>query len=673
MADTNSTLARGLQPARALSTAASASRTPLSHPAPAVPPVSRLPAATIRRLGAGQVITGVESVVKELVENALDAGATAISVHLVKHGAQSLTVTDNGSGIAPADFDQIAKRHHTSKIACFDDLESIRSLGFRGEALYSIAAMSQALEITTKTSHDALATTLNLDQQGDVKSTKVAPGNVGTSVTVRALFFSFPVRRLILVKHQPDIKSLLHQYALAHPAVRFSLRDDKNESWTKAASPSVMAALAAVYGRQVAAQCQEHALPAGPDESWRDLGIALPEGTEIRLILPKPDADLAVLANLPAHHMVIGRPLTLIKALTAALKSLFTTAFQSGKLFHVLNLHLDPQYYEVNLNPSKTTFVSELEPQLAAAVEALVKRALPVVHPLPLALPMPHPLPRVALPSAHPPPQPVTPPTLPVVSKTTARHLTPAPVPLRLAAKRPADKVPTDPRVPQRVRLASHDYGNRGSRPLVSRPSTSARAPTVPAAWNQASIDVLGLLRRAAPGYIAPHDVEDRAEDRGGALLPLTPGPAPTPTSDRNARGAAAGGGGRHGNGGRDRGGFGRALGEQARPTPDSTSQAPLFPLGSVPVPVPHQMRLDAFMVPRGSGEALPHAFAQRYAAVECPAVHATAAHTVARLVGTVDMDGAAMDVGMVGPALVTQRGDTQVAVLCTACWTRFL
>ncbi|KNE57180.1 hypothetical protein AMAG_02925 [Allomyces macrogynus ATCC 38327] len=376
MADTGSTSAWG-PPSRApTSAAASTSTATSSHPARGTTPhVSGLPAATIRRLGAGQVITGVESAAKEPIENALDAGGTVISVHLIKHGAQSLVLThvvnvvatDNGSGIAPVDFDQIAKRHHTSKIARYEVLESnttlvpsyersslARSFGFTvlivnpilGEALYSLAAVSEAPEITTKTKRDALATTLQLYQHGNVKSTKAAPGNVGTSLTVRALIFAFPERSeaaCVLVKHKPDIKTLLHRDALAHPAVRFSLREGK-KSWIKAASPSAMATLAAVYGRQVAAQCQELALPAGPDESWR---------------------DLAVLTNIPVHHILSGRPLTPIKAVTTALKPLFLAAFRAPKIFHVLNLHLDPHYYDENLDPSKATFVSELEPHLA--------------------------------------------------------------------------------------------------------------------------------------------------------------------------------------------------------------------------------------------------------------------------------------------------------------------
>ncbi|KAJ3366500.1 hypothetical protein GGF32_005502 [Allomyces javanicus] len=546
MADTNSASARG-QPVRAPSVAASTPSTASPHPARAAAHVSRLPAATIRRLGAGQVITGVESAVKELVENALDAGATAISVHLVKHGAQSLAVIDNGSGIAPADFDQIAKRHHTSKIARFEDLESTTTLGFRGEALYSLAAVSQALDITTKVKHDALATTLQLDQHGNVKSTKVAPGNVGTSVTVRALFFSFPVRRQVLVKKKPDIKTLLHRYALAHPAVRFSLRDDK-ESWTKAASPSVMQAVAAIYGRQVAAQCQELALPTGPNESWRDLGIALPEGTEIRLILPKSDADTATLASLPAHHFVTGRPVTPIKAITAVLKPLFTTAFHSTKLFHVLHLHLDPHYYDVNLDPSKTTFVSELEPHLAIAVESLAKRALPAPR-RPVTPPPPPPVePRAVTRTLLLTPVPSSPlaparamavgPARAAAAPTTQVH---APVPFRLAAKRPADKGATDPRAPQRVRRANNNGGDEPRPPLPS-PRTPARAMAVPAASDHTNLGTMGLTaaQRAALGYVAPRDAEDGTVHAGPPPPPPPPVPTATPTSTPPIRGGKA-------------------------------------------------------------------------------------------------------------------------------------
>ncbi|KAJ3373293.1 hypothetical protein GGF31_000726 [Allomyces arbusculus] len=678
MADTHSTPAPG-QPARAPTAETTTSSTTPLHPARAATHVSHLPAATIRRLGAGQVITGVESAVKELVENALDAGATAISVHLVKHGAQSLAVMDNGSGIAPADFGQVAKRHHTSKIARFEDLESTTTLGFRGEALYSLAAVSQALEITTKTKHDALATTLQLDQHGNVKSTKAAPGNVGTSVTVRALFFAFP----ILVKQKPDIKILLHRYALAHPAVRFSLRDDK-ESWTKASSSSVMTALAAVYGRQVAAQCQDLVLPARPDESWRNLGISLPGGTEIRLILPKPDADLAFLANLPAHYVLSGRPLMPIKSATAALKPLFTAAFRTTMIFHVLHLHLDPHYYDVNFDPSKATFVSELEPHLATAVEMLVKRALPAPQ-----RPVTPPPPAAAVDSttttaAHlftlAPSSPLAPARS--VGVSTARTTAPpttqpdAPVPFRLTAKRPADNEGlTDSRAPQRARRA--DDNNDAGPPLLAPPRTPARAVPVPAAPIHENLGARGLspAQRAALRSVAPRDVEENGEERAG------PPPVPTPTSapaqggqdssrwSARGQGGGSGSGGGGWSGGRGRGGPRRAWGGLSRPITGDAGSAPLFPLDVAPDP--RQMRINAFLVPRDGSQAAP--MQMHAAAAECPAVHATASHNAAHRIGTADVGGAAMDVGMVGPVLVARRGDAQVAVLCTACWTRFL
>ncbi|XP_038277620.1 PMS1 protein homolog 1 isoform X6 [Caretta caretta] len=138
--------------------------------------MKQLPAETVRLLSSSQVITSVVSVVKELIENSLDANATSIDVKLENYGFDKIEVRDNGDGIKAADVPVMAVKHYTSKISCPEDLESLTTYGFRGEALGSICCISEVL-ITTKTAADDFSTQYILDSSGHVTSQK--PSHLG--------------------------------------------------------------------------------------------------------------------------------------------------------------------------------------------------------------------------------------------------------------------------------------------------------------------------------------------------------------------------------------------------------------------------------------------------------------------------------------------------------------
>ncbi|KAL4066549.1 DNA mismatch repair protein MutL [Scleroderma citrinum] len=175
---------------------------------------------SVHRITSGQVIVDLQSAIKELVENALDAGASTIDVRFQNYGLKAIEVVDNGTGIPSQDYDSIALKHYTSKLSSFDDLTRVLTFGFRGEALSSLCALSDGVTVTTATASDTpMGTILEIDRNGRVKSRngKVARQR-GTTVAVSTLFKPLPVRRKELER---NIKrefhktlNLLYAYAL---------------------------------------------------------------------------------------------------------------------------------------------------------------------------------------------------------------------------------------------------------------------------------------------------------------------------------------------------------------------------------------------------------------------------------------------------------------------------
>lgn len=163
----------------------------------------------------------------ELVENALDAGATSIEVRFKNNGLDSIEVQDNGCGIAPEDFDTIALKHYTSKLSTYDDLTSLQTFGFRGEALSSLCALSRFHIVTARTVDGSKGTKLEFEQSGKLKGTSVIAAKQGTLVVVDSLFYNLPVRRKELEKtikrEYNKVLALLNAYACISTNVKFSV------------------------------------------------------------------------------------------------------------------------------------------------------------------------------------------------------------------------------------------------------------------------------------------------------------------------------------------------------------------------------------------------------------------------------------------------------------------
>ncbi|MCJ7669399.1 MAG: DNA mismatch repair endonuclease MutL [Dehalococcoidia bacterium] len=216
-------------------------------------PIKVLATEVVSKIAAGEVIERPASVVKELIENSLDAGTTQIAVEAQGGGVELIRVSDNGAGIPASELELAFHRYATSKIGNLDDLEKISSLGFRGEALPSIAAVAE-VEISTQTSSDPIGSYMYL-KKGEVVRRESRARSQGTTVTVHRLFRYFPARLKFLKSANTEnshIAHLVSQYALAFPEVKFSLILDKRQSLRTTGNGDLREVVNEIYGSELA-------------------------------------------------------------------------------------------------------------------------------------------------------------------------------------------------------------------------------------------------------------------------------------------------------------------------------------------------------------------------------------------------------------------------------------
>ncbi|KAI6785993.1 DNA mismatch repair protein MutL [Emericellopsis cladophorae] len=227
--------------------------------------IAKLNFDTVRLLGSSVTISDPPSLVKELLDNAIDAGATTIEVLISPNTADRIHVRDNGAGIPAEDLASLGKRAHTSKLRCFEDLVGTRTLGFRGEALASANAVSKGgLKITTKTSADSVATKVTLNSRGGgVAEQKPVPAPQGTTVLVEGLFDNIAVRKQQAIRESRKAlartRDLLLSYALARPHVKMNLKvpGEPKQQWSYSPGPKPTAkhAVMQLLSKEASAQC----------------------------------------------------------------------------------------------------------------------------------------------------------------------------------------------------------------------------------------------------------------------------------------------------------------------------------------------------------------------------------------------------------------------------------
>jgi DNA mismatch repair protein PMS2 len=191
--------------------------------------IKAIEARSVHQIQSGQVIVDLCSVVKELVENSLDAGASTVEVRLKNNGLDSIEVQDNGNGISPANYESVALKHYTSKLSSYEDLSTLRTFGFRGEALSSLCALSNFHLVTAQADEVPKGKRLDFESSGKLKSTTVVASQKGTTASVEGLFEQLPVRRKELTKNikreYGKAVGLLHAYACISTGVKLTVKN----------------------------------------------------------------------------------------------------------------------------------------------------------------------------------------------------------------------------------------------------------------------------------------------------------------------------------------------------------------------------------------------------------------------------------------------------------------
>ena len=216
-------------------------------------PILRLDQELIGKIAAGEVVESPASAIKELVENSLDAGSTCVTVEIRDGGIAYLRVTDNGRGIRARDVRMAFERHATSKITKSDDLFALHTLGFRGEALASIAAVSK-LTLTTKSIHEESGTRA-VNEGGEIKGITEAASPQGTTIVARELFYNTPVRLKFLKKPTTEaskVAEVIARLILAHPGVSFRLIHNGKQIYASSGNGDLRSAVFSLYGRETA-------------------------------------------------------------------------------------------------------------------------------------------------------------------------------------------------------------------------------------------------------------------------------------------------------------------------------------------------------------------------------------------------------------------------------------
>ncbi|KAK3337324.1 DNA mismatch repair protein MutL [Cercophora scortea] len=234
-------------------------------------PISALSEDSIRRLGSTIAISTPVTLVKELLDNALDSGATSVDILVSPNTVDKIEVRDNGSGIHPDDFDSLGRAGHTSKLRSFEELSSLggSSLGFRGVALASTITIAAQVSITTRIATESVATALCLSSEGGIARRIHKSAPPGTTVCVTGLFSQFPVRSQAIIKEAKKtllrVKELLQAYALARPRVRLHFRvfNSPSLSWSFSPLPdtNVEQAVMQVFGAELVSQCMFKCFP----------------------------------------------------------------------------------------------------------------------------------------------------------------------------------------------------------------------------------------------------------------------------------------------------------------------------------------------------------------------------------------------------------------------------
>lgn len=322
--------------------------------------IEELSQTLANQIAAGEVVERPASVVKELVENAIDAGSTQIDIYLEESGLKKIQVVDNGEGIEADDVLNAFKRHATSKIHSRDDLFRIRSLGFRGEALPSIASVS---EVTLETSTGEGDGSYLFLSGGEVKENKPHSLRKGTSLTVENLFFNTPARLKYVKTLQTELANIgdiVNRLAMSHPNIAFRLMNDDNRMLTTTGSGDLKQTIAGIYGLATAKKMLK---VEKEDLDFKVSGfVSLPEVTR---------------ASRNYVSLIINGRYIKNYVLNKAIIEGYGSKLMVGRFpLAVLQIDMDPLLVDVNVHPTKQEVRLSKEKELTVLIREAIKEAL---------------------------------------------------------------------------------------------------------------------------------------------------------------------------------------------------------------------------------------------------------------------------------------------------------
>lgn len=319
-----------------------------------------LPDAIANQIAAGEVVQRPASVVKELMENSIDAGANRIQVIIKEAGRTSIQILDSGSGMSETDARMSLERHATSKIRSADDLFSLRTMGFRGEALASIAAVSH-FEMKTRLAERELGTLLVIEGS-DLKSQEPVPMEKGASIIVRNLFYNIPARRNFLKSNPVEMRHIVEEFqriALANPDRSFSLMHGDEMLYDL--EPSKLAQrIVGLFGKSYQSQL-------APCSEETDL-------MAVSGYIGKPESAKRTRGE---QFIFVNQRFVRNNYLNHAVVSAYDSLLADGSYpFYVLFITIDPKHIDVNVHPTKTEIKFDDERAVYAVVRAAVRQAL---------------------------------------------------------------------------------------------------------------------------------------------------------------------------------------------------------------------------------------------------------------------------------------------------------
>jgi DNA mismatch repair protein MutL len=319
-----------------------------------------LPESIANKIAAGEVVNRPESVVKELMENSIDAGAKQVDVYIKNAGKNLIQVVDDASGMSEEDALLCIQRHATSKISSIDDLEAIKTLGFRGEALASIAAVS-IFELKTRMQFDELGVLIKIGEGESISKEKGAYP-AGTSVTVKNLFYNVPARRNFLKTNSTELKHIIETFkriALSHPEIAFRLINDDDLIFDLSQN-DYKERIRAIFGENIV-----------------DLIIEAKEITDYLSLNGFITKPAYLRRSKGEQYLFLNNRYVQSKIVNHAVFSAYENLMEKGDYpFFVLFLSIDPKKVDVNVHPSKLEVKFDDEREIYSFVNAVIKKTL---------------------------------------------------------------------------------------------------------------------------------------------------------------------------------------------------------------------------------------------------------------------------------------------------------